>query len=52
MKKVIFVCDNTMGLYGKDVDDGLALLYLLGRDDIKLIGITTTFWKQYHRRCP
>lgn len=43
MKKVIFVCDNTMGLYGKDVDDGLALLYLLGRDDIKLIGITTTF---------
>ncbi|WP_352420235.1 nucleoside hydrolase [Proteiniborus sp.] len=43
MKKVIFDCDNTMGLYGKDVDDGLALLYLLGRSDIELIGVTTTF---------
>jgi len=43
MKKVIFDCDNTMGLYGKDVDDGLALMYLLGRDDIDLLGVTTTF---------
>jgi len=43
MKKVIFDCDNTMGLHGKDVDDGLALLYLLGRNDIELIGVTTTF---------
>ncbi len=43
MKKVIFDCDNTMGLYGKDVDDGLALMYLLGRDDVNLLGVTTTF---------
>ncbi|GFN35007.1 nucleoside hydrolase [Tepidimicrobium xylanilyticum] len=43
MKKIIFDCDNTMGLYGKDVDDGLALLYLLGRKDVNLIGVTTTF---------
>ncbi|MGE5628003.1 MAG: nucleoside hydrolase [Solirubrobacterales bacterium] len=43
MKKVIFDCDNTMGLPGKDVDDGLALLYLLGRDDIVLKGVTTTY---------
>lgn len=43
MKVVIFDCDNTMGLYGKDVDDGLALMYLLGRDDVDLLGVTTTF---------
>ncbi len=43
MKKVLFDCDNTMGLQGKDVDDGLTLLYLLGRRDIELIGVTTTF---------
>ncbi|MBC8450454.1 MAG: nucleoside hydrolase, partial [Chloroflexi bacterium] len=27
----------------KEVDDGLTLLYLLGRPDIELLGITTTF---------
>lgn len=43
MKKVIFDCDNTMGIKGRDVDDGLALIYLLGRDDIELIGVTTTY---------
>lgn len=43
MHKVIFDCDNTMGVEGKDVDDGLALLYLLGRDDINILGITTAF---------
>ena len=43
MIKVIFDCDNTMGLPGKDVDDGLTLLYLLGRNDVDLVGITTTF---------
>jgi inosine-uridine nucleoside N-ribohydrolase len=32
-----------MGVKGKDVDDGLTLLYLLGRDDINLLGVTTTF---------
>lgn len=43
MKKVLFDCDNTMGIEGKDVDDGLALLYLLGREEIELIGVTTTY---------
>lgn len=43
MIPVIFDCDNTMGIYGKDVDDGLALLYLLGSENIDLIAITTTF---------
>ena len=32
-----------MGLAEKDVDDGITLLYLLGRSDIDLIGITSTF---------
>jgi purine nucleosidase len=43
MKKIIFDCDNTMGLRTKEIDDGLALYYLLGRPDIDLIGITTIF---------
>lgn len=43
MKKVILDCDNTMGLENKDVDDGLALLYLIGREDIDLMGVTSVF---------
>lgn len=43
MKRVVFDCDNTMGLKEKDVDDGLVMLYLLGREDVKLEGITTVF---------
>ena len=43
MEKVLFDCDNTMGLDEKDVDDGITLLYLLGRSDIDLVGITSTF---------
>ena len=42
-RKVIFDCDNTMGIVGKDVDDGLTLLYLLGREDIELLGLTLTY---------
>lgn len=42
-KKVILDCDNTMGLKGCDVDDGLALLYLLGKKGIEICGITTTY---------
>ncbi len=40
---IIFDCDNTMGLPFKEVDDGLTLLYLLGRPEIDILGITTTF---------
>ncbi len=43
MKKVIVDCDNTMGVPGRPVDDGQTLLYLLGRRDIELIGVTTSF---------
>lgn len=41
--KVIIDCDNTMGLPNWEVDDGLVILYLLGRDDIEITGITNTF---------
>lgn len=40
---VVLDCDNTMGPWAKEIDDGLALLYLLGRSDVRLVGITTTF---------
>ncbi len=43
MIRVIYDCDNTMGLPFMEVDDGLTLLYLLGRSDIELLGVTTTF---------
>jgi len=43
MEKIIFDCDNTMGLPFKEVDDGLTILYLLGEPDLQLIGVTTTF---------
>lgn len=43
MKNIIFDCDNTFGIEDCDVDDGLALLYLLGCSDVCLLGITTTY---------
>lgn len=43
IQHVYFDCDNTMGLPGCDLDDGLALLYLLGRGDIRLEAVTTSF---------
>lgn len=43
MIPVILDCDNTMGIRGRDVDDGLALLYLLGSSNIELVAVTTTF---------
>lgn len=40
--KLIFDCDNTFGVKNCDIDDGLALLYILGKDaDIE--GITSTY---------
>jgi inosine-uridine nucleoside N-ribohydrolase len=41
--KVILDCDNTFGIPDHDVDDGLALLYLLGREGVDLLGVTCTF---------
>lgn len=41
--RVLYDCDNTLGLPRNEIDDGLALLYLLGRPDIEVVGLTTTF---------
>lgn len=43
MKQIIFDCDNTMGVPDCDVDDGLALLYLLGCPEAEVLGITATY---------
>jgi Inosine-uridine nucleoside N-ribohydrolase len=44
MKHIIFDCDNTFGVKDCDVDDGLALLYLLGcKEAAKIHGITATY---------
>lgn len=43
LKKIIFDCDNTFGVKDCDVDDGLALLYLLGHEEAELLGITCTY---------
>lgn len=44
MKYIIFDCDSTVGLPGKPMDDALALLYLLGRqEEAQVLGITCTF---------
>ena len=43
MKKIIFDCDNTIGVEDCDVDDGLTLLYLLGCKDVEILGITNCF---------
>ncbi len=40
---VLLDADNTLGLAGQEIDDGLTLLYLLGRSDIDLLGMTTVF---------
>jgi len=41
--KVILDFDNTMGLPKHEIDDGLTLLYLLSREDVEVLGVTTTF---------
>ncbi len=42
-ERVICDCDNTLGVPDKPIDDGQTLLYLFGRTDIELLGVTTTF---------
>lgn len=41
--KLIYDCDNTIGIHGKDVDDGLTLLYLYQQINVELLGVTLTF---------
>lgn len=43
MKHIVFDCDCTFGVRNCDVDDGLALLYLLGAPDADLLGVTATY---------
>lgn len=43
MRKIIHDCDCTFGIQGCDVDDGMALLYLLGDPDAEVLGVTTTY---------
>ncbi|QQQ86717.1 nucleoside hydrolase [Peptacetobacter hiranonis] len=43
MKKVIYDCDNTMGLDNRDIDDGLALVYLVENKGVELLGVCTTY---------
>lgn len=43
MRKIIHDCDCTFGINGCDVDDGLALLYLLGDLEAEVLGVTTTY---------
>ena len=40
---VLLDCDNAFGLLGRDIDDGLALMALLGAPDIALECVTLTF---------
>ena len=42
-KRVIVDCDNTYGVPGLPIDDGQTLMYLAGRSDIEIVGITCTY---------
>lgn len=43
MKRILIDCDNTMGIPGCDIDDALAILYILGHPEADCVGITTTY---------
>jgi len=43
MKNIIIDCDNTFGVEGCDLNDGLAIIYALGTGRCNVLGITTTF---------
>lgn len=43
MKRVILDCDNTLGVRGCDVDDGLALLGLIGTEGVHVEAVCTTY---------
>ncbi len=43
MNYIVYDCDNTLGVPECPVDDGLALLYLLGKPQVQLLGVTTTY---------
>ena len=39
----VYQCLLTLGVPGCDVDDGLALMYLLGCPEAELLGVTATY---------
>lgn len=43
MKRIIVDFDNTMGVEGRDVDDGLAFLYLLAQQDVHIEAVCTSY---------
>ncbi|KRK32834.1 nucleoside hydrolase [Loigolactobacillus bifermentans] len=43
MPQVILDCDNTFGLAGHDIDDGLALAHLLRMPTVDVLGVTLTY---------
>ncbi len=43
VRKIIIDCDNTFGVGGCDIDDGLAIIYSLAQKDVEVLGISTTF---------
>lgn len=43
MKKIIFDCDNTLGIEGYPMDDALAFLYVLGQGSAQVLGFCCTF---------
>lgn len=42
-RKIIIDCDNTFSVNGCDIDDGLAILYVLAQENVEILGINTTF---------
>lgn len=42
-KHIVLDCDCTFGVKDCDVDDGLALMYLLGCEDAEVLGVTATY---------
>lgn len=43
MKKIIVDFDNTFGIYKRDLDDALALIYLLKHKEVDVVAVTTSF---------
>lgn len=42
MKKIVVLCDNLMGMPGGEIDDGLAILYMLGNSEVRIEAILCT----------
>lgn len=51
MKKVIYDCDNTLGVKRSDIDDEITFAYLYAHPDIELLGITCTFGNNSGPNC-